>query len=110
MSKEDAWKVLAVEVLADAGMIEPQQLKPPVIRLGRTSEGMIPLYEAKLVKPVRIEPSDDDRIRALLSRARQESSAAKSDAPTESSIIRRALRLGLDELERRNYRGRASES
>ncbi len=100
MSKEDAWKVIAVEVLADAGMIAPQQLRPPAAQLGRTKEGKIPIYESKLIKVVRIEPSDDDKIRALLTRARQESAAAKSDAPTESAIIRQAIRLGLDELER----------
>ena len=100
MSKEDAWKVLAVEVIADAGMIAPQQLSPPRIPLGRTESGKIPIYESKLVKVVRIDPSEDDRIRALLGRAQRESSAVKSDAPTESAVIRQAIRLGLDELER----------
>jgi hypothetical protein len=100
MSKEDAWKVIAVEVLAEAGMIAPQQLGPPRIPLRRTESGKIPIYESKTIKVVRIDPEDDDRIRALLDRARRESSAAKSDAPTESSIIRQAIRLGLNELER----------
>jgi hypothetical protein len=100
MSKEDAWKVIALELIADAGMIETQQLTPPRIALGRTESGRIPIYESKLIKVIRIEPSDDDRIRVLLARASRESSAVKSDAPTESAIIRQALRLGLDELER----------
>jgi hypothetical protein len=100
MSKEDAWKVIAVEVLAEAGMIAPQQLGPPRIPLRRTESGRIPIYESKTIKVVRIDPEDDDRIRALLDRARRESSAAKSDAPTESAIIRQAIRLGLNELER----------
>ena len=100
MSKEDAWKVLAVEVIADAGMIAPQQLSPPRIPLGRTESGKIPIYESKLVKVVRIDPEEDDRIRAILGRVRQASTATKSDAPTESAVIRQALRLGLDELER----------
>src|SRR5436309_15796725 len=100
MSKEDAWKVLAVEVIADAGMIAPQQLSPPSIPLLRTESGRIPIYESKLVKVVRIDPEEDDRIRAILGRVRQASTGAKSDAPTESAVIRQALRLGLDELER----------
>jgi hypothetical protein len=102
MSKEDAWKVIAVQVLADAGMIAPQKLGPPAIPLRRTESGKIPIYESKLIKVVRIDPEDDDRIRALLGRAQRESSAVKSDAPTESAIIRQAIRLGLGELERRN--------
>ena len=101
MSKEDAWKVIAVEVLAEAGMIAPQQLRPPRIPLGRTETGKIPIYESKTIKVVRVDLEDDDRIRALLARAQRESSAVKSDAPTESAIIRQAIRLGLDELERR---------
>jgi len=100
MSKEDAWKVIAVEALADIGLIAPEQLSPPRIPLRRTESGKIPIYESKLIKVVRIEPSDDDRIRALLGRAQRESGAVKSDAPTESAIIRQAIRLGLDELER----------
>jgi len=104
MSKEDAWKVIAVEVLAEAGMIAPQQLRPPRIPLGRTETGKIPIYESMTIKVIRIDPADEDRIQALLDRARRESSAAKSDAPTESSIIRQAIRLGLGELERQSFR------
>jgi hypothetical protein len=101
MSKEDAWKVIAVEALADIGLIAPEELNPPRIPLRRTESGKIPIYESKTIKVVRIDLEDDDRIRALLSRAQRESSAVKSDAPTESAIIRQAIRLGLDELERR---------
>jgi hypothetical protein len=101
MSKEDAWKVIAVEALADIGLIAPEELNPPRIPLRRTESGTIPIYESKTIKVVRVDLEDDDRIRALLARAQRESSAVKSDAPTESAIIRQAIRLGLDELERR---------
>jgi hypothetical protein len=66
----------------------------------------IPIFESKLVKVIRIEPADDDRIEALVAQATKEAALSKTDAPTESSIIRQALRLGLDELERRNARKR----
>lgn len=64
----------------------------------------VPDLEAKLLKVIRIEPSDGDRIRAVLSHAREEAAAAKGDVPSESSVIRKALRLGLDELERQRAR------
>ena len=104
MSKEDAWKVIAVELLADAGMIAPQQLRPPAVQLGRTKERLLPIDESKVIKVIRVDPPEDDRIRALLGRAIQASTGVKSDAPTESAIIRQALRLGLSELERQNAR------
>jgi hypothetical protein len=62
----------------------------------------IPIFESKLVKTIRIEPADDDRIIALVAQAQKEAALSKKDAPSESSIIRQALRLGMDELERRN--------
>ncbi len=99
MSKEDAWKVMAVEILADAGIIVPEHLEPSPAST-RTESVQIPVFEAKLVKVIRIEPADDDRIRALLGQARREVAVSKGDSPSESSVIRRALRLGLDALER----------
>jgi hypothetical protein len=66
----------------------------------------IPILESKLVKTVRIEPEDDDRIEALVAKAKKEAALSKEDDPNESSIIRQALRLGLDELER-SYARRA---
>jgi len=66
----------------------------------------IPIFESKLVKVIRIEPADDDRIEALLAQAEKEAALSKKDAPSESSIMRQALRLGLDELERRNSQKR----
>jgi hypothetical protein len=66
----------------------------------------IPIFESKLVKTVRIEPEDDDRLMALVAQAEKEASLSKKDGPRESSIIRQALRLGMDELERRNSQRR----
>jgi hypothetical protein len=66
----------------------------------------IPILESKLIKVIRIEPADDDRIKHLVAQAEMEAALSKKDAPSESSIIRQALRLGLDELERRNSRKR----
>ncbi len=64
----------------------------------------IPIFESKLGKTVRIEPADDDRLIALVAQAEKEAALSKRDGPSESSIIRQALRLGMDELERRNFR------
>jgi hypothetical protein len=100
MSMEDAWRILSVEILANAGVVAPRHLESSATEPEGVATGRIPIYESKTVKVVRIDPEDDDRIRALLDYARRESSAAKSDAPTESSIIRQAIRFGLDELER----------
>jgi len=100
MSMEDAWRILSVEILANAGVVAPRNLESSATEPEGVATGRIPIYESKVIKVVRVDPSDDDRIRALLSRVRQASTGAKSDAPTESSLIRQALRLGLDELER----------
>jgi len=99
MSKEDAWKLLVVEILVNAGLIVPEHLNPSPASV-RTESVQIPVFEAKLVKVTRIEPADDDRIRRLLGQARREAEVSKEDSPRESSIIRRALLIGLDALER----------
>jgi len=103
MSKKDAWKLVAVEILVNAGVIPPEQLKqsPPSTR---TDSVQIPVAEAKLLKVIRIEPEDDDRIRRLHSQARTEAAVSKGDTPSESSVIRKAIRLGLDELEKQRSR------
>ncbi len=90
MSREDAWKEIAVEILAEAGIIAPEHLEPSPAST-RTESIQIPVFEAKLVKVIRIEPADDDRIRALLGQARRETTVSKEDSPSESSIIRRAI-------------------
>jgi len=89
-----------VEILANAGVVAPRNLESSATEPEGVATGRIPIYESKVIKVVRVDPSDDDRIRALLSRVRQASTGAKSDAPTESSLMRQVLRLGLDELER----------
>ena len=61
-------------------------------------QGHIPLVEAKLVKVIRFEPAENDRIEAHVARGRRETAFFKGDDPSQSSIIRQALRLGLDEL------------
>jgi hypothetical protein len=66
----------------------------------------IPILESKLIKVMRIEPADDDRIKALVAQAEKEAVFSKKDSPSESSIIRQALRLGMDELERRSAQKR----
>lgn len=104
MSGEEAWKILSVEILANAGLVEPRHLETIPSPPAGTATGRIPIYESKLIKIIRVDPPDDDRIQALLSRARQEAAASKVDPPTESSILRQLLRLGLDELERRTRR------
>ena len=104
MSEEDAWKILSVEILANAGLVAPRHLESATSRPEGVALERIPIYESKLVKVIRIDPAEDDRIQALLRRARQEAAASKTDPPTESSIIRQAIRLGLAELERQNAR------
>lgn len=103
MSKEDAWRLLVVEILVNAGLILPEHLNTSPAS-ARTESVQIPVFEAKLVKVIRIEPEEDNRIRAVLSHAKEDAAAAKGDVPTESSVIRQAIRLGLDELERRGAR------
>jgi hypothetical protein len=103
LSVDEAWNVIAVETLADAGLVEPEPLQKARVHTG-SKPGQIPVLEAKLVTTIRIEPADDDRIKTLLARARQEAALSKADDPDQSSIIRQALRLGMDELERRSIR------
>ena len=103
MSKKDAWKLVAVEILVNAGLIVPEHLNPSPASV-RTESVQIPVFEAKLVKVIRIEPEEDNRIRVVLSHDRAEAAAAKGDVPTESSVIRQAIRLGLDELEKQHAR------
>ena len=103
MSKEDAWKLLVMEILVNTGLIVPEQLNPSPASV-HTESVQIPIFEAKLVKVIRIEPEEDNRIRAVLSHAKEDAATAKGDVPTESSVIRQAIRLGLDELEKQRSR------
>ena len=103
MSTEEAWKVLAVETLADAGLMENSPLERA--RVSSSPEHVqILIAEAKLVTTVRIEPEEIDRINRLVAQGRAETALSMGDNPSQSSIIRQALRLGMDELERRYVR------
>lgn len=95
--------MIAVDTLVDAGLLEASDLEGT--RILTASKGrQVPVLEAKLVKTIRIEPADDDRIRALVTQANTDPLLSRKDDSSQSSIIRQALRLGLDELERRNSR------
>jgi hypothetical protein len=99
MSKDQAWQLMAVEILANAGIVAPESLGSPASHEQAKSDHLA-IDEAKLVKVARIEPAEDDRIQRLLAQARSEAHVSRKDAPSMSSIIRQALRLGLDDLER----------
>jgi hypothetical protein len=101
MSKDEAWKVMAVEILANAGIAAPESLLSLASRQQAESDHLA-IDEAKLVKVARIEPAEDDRIQRLLAQAKIEAGVSRKDPPSMSSIIRQALRLGLDDLERQS--------
>ena len=103
LSVEEAWKVLAVETLTDAGLMEPNLLDGSHVSSG-PEQVQILIAEAKLVTTVRVEPEEIDRINRLVAQARAETAVTKGDKPSQSLIIRQALRLGMEELERRNMR------
>ena len=103
LSVEEAWKVLAVETLTDAGLMEPNTLARVRVSSG-PEQVQILIAEAKLVTTVRIEPEEVDRINRLVGQGRAETVLSKGDKPSQSSIIRQALRVGLSDLERRNVR------
>jgi len=100
---DEAWRVMALETLADAGLVEPKLIERARVPSGPQAD-QFPVFEAKLVTTIRLDPADDDRINALVARAKAETAISKSDDPSQSSIIRQALRLGMDELERRSIR------
>jgi hypothetical protein len=103
MSKEEAWKVMAVEILAGAGLVAPEP--SDTFQVPRRVEYVtVPIDEAKLIRVVRIEPAEDDRVQRLLAQARSKADVSREDPPSMSSVVRQALRLGLDELERERYR------
>jgi hypothetical protein len=103
LSVDEAWRVMALETLADAGLVEPKPIERARVPSGPQAD-QFPVFEAKLVTTIRLDPADDDRINALVARAKAETAISKSDDPSQSSIIRQALRLGMDELERRSIR------
>jgi len=94
---------MAVEILANAGIAAPESLLSLASREQAESD-YLAIDEAKLVKVARIEPAEDDRIQRLLAQAKIEAGVSRKDPPSMSSIIRQALRLGLDDLERQSAR------
>lgn len=99
LSVENAWKVIAVETLADAGLLEAETLERAHVRSG-PERAHVPILEAKLVKVIRIEPADDSRIQDLVARAKEDAALLGGDEPTQSAVMRRALRLGMGAMER----------
>jgi hypothetical protein len=98
LSIDEAWKVIAIETLAEAGLVAPEPLDRTRIP-ATTQSGQIPLIEAKLVKVFRIEPVQDDRIKAYVARAK-----ANGEDRSEGSVMRQALEIGMGELEKRQAR------
>ncbi len=90
-----------MEILTDAGLVAPNHLEGEPVP-ARTESIQVSIEEAKLLRPLGIEPEDEDRIRRLLAAAKSEATVSREDRPTMSSIARQALRLGIDDLERRN--------
>jgi hypothetical protein len=60
----------------------------------------IPVIEAKLLKSIRIEPEDDTRIQAIVRQEQSQAALVNQDPPSEAAVIRKALRLGVAQLER----------
>ncbi len=55
MSKEEAWEVMAVEILTDAGLVAPNHPEGVPVP-ARTESIQVSIEEAKLLRPLRIEP------------------------------------------------------
>ena len=109
LSIDEAWKVMAVEILTDVGLLEPRLLEEAGASSG-PQQVQVLIAEAKLVTTVRVEPEEIDRINRLVAQARAETTLSMGDKPSQSSIIRQALRLGLGDLERRNVRKESVQS
>jgi len=76
MSKEDAWKVMAVEILAGAGIVALERLKAIQVP-GQAEPSRFAIDEAKLVRVIRVEPADDDRIKRLVALGATKASLSK---------------------------------
>jgi len=61
----------------------------------------IPIYESKLVKTVRFEPEELEKIEQILKIVQQKATEAREDTPLEASVIRMLVRLGIEEFYRR---------
>jgi len=60
---DEAWRVMALETLADAGLVEPKPIERARVPSGPQAD-QFPVFEAKLVTTIRLDPADDDRINA----------------------------------------------
>jgi len=61
----------------------------------------IPIYESKLIKTVRFEPEELERMEQVSKMVQQKAAEAPEDTPFEASVIRMLVRLGIEEFRRR---------
>ncbi len=61
----------------------------------------IPIYESKLIKTVRFEPEELERMEQVSKMVQQKAAEAPEDTPPEASVIRMLVRLGIEEFRRR---------
>ncbi len=61
----------------------------------------IPIYESKLIKTVRFEPEELERMEQVWKMVQQKAAEAPEDTPVEASVIRMLVRLGIEEFRRR---------
>ena len=59
------------------------------------------IYESKLVKTVRFEPEELERIEQVSKMVQQRGAEAREDTPSEGAVIRMPVRLGIEEFHRR---------
>ena len=69
----------------------------------------IPIYESKLVKTIRFEPEELEKIELVTKTQEREAMEDREDLPSESEVIRMLVRLGLEAFyERRNSKEETS--
>lgn len=61
----------------------------------------IPIYESKLIKTVRFEPEDLEKIEQVSKTVQEKTVEAREDPPSEGEVIRMLVRLGIEEFHRR---------
>jgi len=59
---------------------------------------LIPIYESKLVKTVRFEPEELEKMEQILKIVQQKAAEAREDTPLEPSVILMLERLGIEEF------------
>ncbi len=60
----------------------------------------IPIYESKLIKTVRFEPEELERMEQVSKMVQQKAAEAREDTPFEASVIRMLVGLGIEEFHR----------